>query len=86
VFSLKVGSSHGLWRYKLSGTHDRVMMHSLRRILDTTCQLLGYTSADRSAVYLFYFCAEPFKGYQVCLERMRVVADGGVMHIYPVIS
>lgn len=80
VFSLKVGSSHGLWQYKLSGTHDRVMMHSLRRILNTTCQLLDYTSADRSAVYLFYFSAEPFEGYQVCLEKIRVVAEGGCFY------
>ena len=77
VFSLKVGSSHGLWQFKLSGTHDRVMMHSLRLILNKTCQLLGYDSADRSAVYLFYFSAELFEGYQVCLEKMRVIADGG---------
>ena len=39
VFSLKVGSSHGLWQYKLRGTHDRVMMHSLCHILNKTCQL-----------------------------------------------
>ncbi|MGA2614347.1 MAG: hypothetical protein ABSG38_12985 [Spirochaetia bacterium] len=77
VFSLKIGSSHGLWQYKLSGTHDRVMMHSLRRILDTTCQLLDYSCADRSAVYLFYFSAEPFEGCQVCLEKMRAAASGG---------
>jgi len=77
VFSVKVGSSHGLWQYKVSGTHDRVMMHSLRRILDTTCQLLGYSSADRSAVYLFHFSAEPFEGCQVCLEMIRAAADGG---------
>ncbi len=77
VFSLKVGSSHGLWQFKLSGTHDRVMMHGLRHILDKTCQLLGFDQADRSAVYLFYFSAEPFEGYQVCLEKMREVADGG---------
>ena len=47
VFSLKVGTSHGLWQFKLSGTHDRVMMHSLRHILDKTCQLLGHKYADR---------------------------------------
>jgi hypothetical protein len=76
VISLKVGTSHGLWQFKLSGTHDRVMMHSLRNILDKTCQLLGYEFADRSAVYLFYFSAEPFEGYQVCLEKMRTAADG----------
>ena len=71
MISLKVGSSHGLWQFKLSGTHDRVMMHGLRHILDKTCQLLGYNHADRSAVYLFYFSAEPFEGYQVCLEKIR---------------
>jgi hypothetical protein len=76
VFSLKVGSSHGLWQHKVSGTHDRVMMHSLRQILNRTCQLLGYDCADRSTVYLFYFSAEPFEGCQTCLEKMRV-ADGG---------
>ena len=77
VFSLKVGASHGLWQYKLSGTHDRVMMHSLRHILNKTCQLLGCNCADRAVVYLFYFSAEPFEGYQVRLEKMREVADGG---------
>ena len=77
VISLKVGTSHGLWQFKLSGTHDRVMMHGLRHILDKTCQLLGYNYADRSAVYLFYFSAEPFEGYQVCLEKMRESPDGG---------
>ncbi len=41
VFSLKVGNAHGLWQYKLSGSHDRVMLHSLRHILGKTCQLLG---------------------------------------------
>jgi hypothetical protein len=77
VFSLKVGTSHGLWQFKLSGTHERVMMHSLQAILDKTCQLLGYDHADRSTVYLFYFSAEPFEDYQVCLAKMREVADGG---------
>jgi hypothetical protein len=76
VFSLKLGTSHGLWQYKLSGTHDRVMMHSLRHILNKTCQMLDYNYADRSAVYLFYFSAEPFEGYQVCLEKMRAVTGG----------
>jgi hypothetical protein len=77
VFSLKIGTSHGLWQLKLSGTHDRVMMHGLRPILDKTCQLLDFNNADRSAVYLFHFSAEPFEGYQVCLEKMRAAADGG---------
>jgi hypothetical protein len=77
VFSLKVGTSHGLWQYKVSGTHERVMMHGLRHILNKTCQLLGYEFADRSAVYLFNFSAEPFEGYQVRLEKMRTAADGG---------
>jgi hypothetical protein len=71
VFSLKVGTSHGLWQYKISGTHARVMMHSLRPILDKTCQQLGYDCADRSVVYLFHFSAEPFQGHQVCLEKLR---------------
>ena len=48
VFSLKVGTSRGLWQFKLSGTHDRVMMHSLRHILDKTCQLLDLNHTDRS--------------------------------------
>jgi hypothetical protein len=77
MFSLKVGTSHGLWQYKLSGTHDRVMMHSLRHILNKTCQLLDFNYTDRSAVYLFYFSAEPFAGYHVCLEKVRTAADGG---------
>ena len=77
VISLKIGTSHGLWQFKLSGTHDRVMMHSLRHILDKTCQLLGYDHADRSNVYLFSFSSESFEGYQVCLEKMRTAADGG---------
>jgi hypothetical protein len=76
VFSLKVGTSHGIWQYKLSGTHDRVMMHGLRDILNKTCQLLGFDYADRSVVYLLYFSAEPFQGNQVCLERMREAWDG----------
>jgi hypothetical protein len=76
VFSLKVGTAHGVWQYKLSGTHDRVMMHSLRHILNKTCQLLGFDCADRSVVYLFYFSAEPFQGYQICLEKMREARDG----------
>ena len=77
VFSLKVGTSHGLWQLKLSGTHDRMMMHGLRPILDRTCQLLGYDYPDRSVVYLFYFSAEPFQDCQVTLERMREGRDGG---------
>jgi len=76
VFSLKVGTSHGVWQYKLSGTHDKVMMHGLRHILDRTCQLLGIDCADRSIVFLFHFSVEPFQGYQVCLERMREARDG----------
>ena len=77
VFSLKIGTSHGLWQYKLSGTHDKVMMHGLRQILDGSCRLLGFDCADRSLVYLFSFSAEPFAGWQVCLERMREARDGG---------
>jgi hypothetical protein len=76
VFSLKVGTAHGVWQYKLSGTHDKVMMHSLRHILNKTCQLLGYDYANRSVVYLFYFSAEPFENYQICLGKMRETSDG----------
>jgi len=76
VFSLKVGTSHGVWQYKLSGTHDRVMMHSLRHILNKTCQLLGFDIRDRSIVYLFSFSAEPFQSYHICLERIREAWDG----------
>jgi hypothetical protein len=76
VFSLKVGTAHGVWQYKLSGTHDKVMMHSLRHILNKTCQFLGFDYSDRSVVYLFHFSAEPFEGCQICLERMREARDG----------
>ncbi len=71
VISLKIGTSHGLWQYKIRGTHERVMMHGLKQILDACCQLLGYRLADRSAVYLFHFSAEPFTGHQVCLRKIR---------------
>jgi hypothetical protein len=77
LFGFKIGSSHGLWQYKVSGTHDRMMMHGLRLILDNACQLLGYDYADRSIVYLFHFSAEPFEGYQVCLAKMRESPDDG---------
>jgi hypothetical protein len=77
VFSLKVGASHGLWQLKISGTHERVMMHGLRSILDPTCRLLGLDRADRSVVYLFWFSAEPFQGSQVCLERTRKARGSG---------
>jgi hypothetical protein len=76
VFSLKVGTSHGLWQYKYSGTHDRVMMHGLRHVLDKTCQRLGFDDADRSAVYLCHLSAEPFPGYQLCLAKTRETPDG----------
>ena len=77
VFSLKVGTAHGLWQYKISRTHEKVVLHSLRHILDATCQLLGLDSTDRSLVYLFRFSAEPFDGFQACLERKRETPDGG---------
>ena len=77
IFSLKRGTSHGLWQYKVSGIHERVMMHGVRQILDKTCRLLGYGITDRSAIYLLHLSDEPFKGYQVCLEKIRVAADGG---------
>ena len=82
VFSLKVGASHGVWQYKFSGTHDKVMMHGLRHILDKTCLLLGLDRADRSVVFLFHFSAEPFQGCQVCLERIREAWDGSGMGCY----
>jgi hypothetical protein len=73
VLSLKVGNSHGLWQCKLEGTHERIIMHGVHNILDRTCRLLGIDAADRSAVYLFSFCAEPFQGYQVCLGKIREI-------------
>ncbi|HUI71325.1 MAG TPA: hypothetical protein VL354_12475 [Spirochaetia bacterium] len=76
VVSLKVGTSHGLWQYKTSGTHERVMMHGLRDILTRTCELLGFDSRDRSIIYLLSFSAEPFEGYHVCLERIRQTPTG----------
>jgi hypothetical protein len=76
VFSLKVGASHGLWQYKLSGTHDKVMMHGLRDILDKTCRILGFDRADRSVVYLFHFSAQPFEGCQISLEKVRETRGG----------
>ncbi len=81
VFSLKVGTAAGVWQYKLSGTHDKVMMHRLRHILNKTCQLLGFDFADRSVVYLFYFSSEPFQDFQICLERMRETPDGGCYYM-----
>lgn len=77
VISLKVGTSHGLWQYKLSGTHERVIVHGMRPLLDATCSLLGYDRADREAIYLFHFSAESFQGWQVCLERMKEVPGRG---------
>ena len=53
------------------------MMYSLRQILDKTCLLLGYDTADRSVIYLFHFSAESFEGYQVRLERIREGSGGG---------
>jgi hypothetical protein len=77
ALSLKVGTSHGLWQYKLSGTHERVIVHGMRHILDATCLLLGLDRADREAIYLFHFSAEPFQGYHVCLEKMKEVPGTG---------
>lgn len=76
AFSLKVGTSHGLWQYKIVGSHERVMMHGLRDVLNKTCQALGFNELDRSVVYLFHFSAEPFEGCQVELERVRENSDG----------
>ena len=57
-------------------------MHSLRDILNKTCQLLGFDCEDRSAVYLFHFSAESFQGYQICLERMKEARDGHGLGCY----
>ncbi len=73
VVSVKVGNAHGLWQYKLSGTHDRIILHGLRNILNGACRLLGFDEADRSVVYLFSFSAEAFPGYHLCLEKLREV-------------
>ncbi len=66
-----------MWQYKASGTHDRVIMHGLRPILDNVCRLLGFDTRDRSLVYLFSFSDEPFPGYQVCMQKVREGPDGG---------
>ena len=76
MLSLKRGASHGLWQYKIVGTHQRVMMDGLRNVLDTTCRALGFGGSDRSVVYLFYFSTEPFEGCQVGLEKVRETSDG----------
>jgi hypothetical protein len=76
VFSLKRGASHGLWQYKLGGTHDRIMMQKAAKILDETCRLLGLGRSDRSTVFLFSFSAEPFQGQHVRLEKIREAKDG----------
>jgi len=81
AFSLKVGSSHGLWQYKFSGTHERVVLHQMRHILNKTCQLLGYDYLDRSSVYLFAFSSGPFEEHQVCLQKMREAAGGGCYYM-----
>jgi len=84
VVSVKIGNAHGLWQYKLSGTHDRIILHGLRHILNGACQLLGFDDADRSVVYLFSFSAEPFPGYQLCLEKLREVQGRGAGCYYGV--
>ena len=76
VLSLKRGASHGLWQYKIVGTHERVILNGLRNILDKTCQALGESESDRSVVYLLHFSAEPFEGCQVGLEKVRETTDG----------
>ncbi len=76
IFSLKIGTAAGLWQYKVSGTHEKVVMHGLRRILNGTCERLGFDTADRSVVYLFSFSSEPFPGWQICLERIREAPGG----------
>jgi hypothetical protein len=76
ALSLKRGASHGLWQYKIVGTHERVIVNGLRNILDKTCQALGESGSDRSVVYLLHFSAEPFEGCQVGLERVRETTDG----------
>jgi hypothetical protein len=77
VFSVKLGTSHGLWQYKTRGTHDRVVLHGFRHVLNATCQLLGFDHADRSVIYLFRFSSEPFEDYQVCLQKIRETSAGG---------
>jgi len=76
VFSVKVGTSHGLWQYKQSGTHERVVLHGLQPLLDAACRLLGYDRRDRSAIYHFSFSPEPFEGWQVRMEKTREGSDG----------
>jgi hypothetical protein len=80
TLSEKVGNSHGLWQYKLAGTHERVILHGARSILDGTCRLLGFDGADRSTVYLFSFSAQPFPGFQVCVEKVREAGDAGCFY------
>ena len=75
TLSVKVGSSHGLWQFKLAGTHERIILHAARNILDGTCRLLGFDRADRSIVYLLSFSDEPFAGCQVCLGKMRKASE-----------
>jgi len=77
VISLKLGASHGLWQYKVSGTHERVILHGMSPILNTTCQLLGHDRRDHSVVYLFSFSDGPFETWQVLLERVAETSDGG---------
>ncbi len=77
TISLKRGTSHGLWQYKTSGTHDRVILDGMRQILDRTCRLLGYDDPDRSTIYLFSFSSEPFEGYQACARKTREDPAGG---------
>lgn len=85
TLSVKIGSSHGLWQFKLAGTHERVILHGARDVLDGTCRLLGFDCANGSAVYLFSFSAQPFPGSQVCLEKVREVpAAGGADCFYRV--
>jgi hypothetical protein len=38
--------------------------------------LLGFDYADRSVIYLFHCSAEPFQGYQICLEKIKETRDG----------
>jgi len=76
VISLKVGASHGLWQYKVSGTHERIILNGLRDVLDRSCQLRGFDPSDRSVVYLLSFSAEPFEGEHVSLAEVREVPAG----------
>ena len=78
VFSLKVGNAHGLWQYKLSGSHDRVMLHSLRHILGKTCQLLGLDFPGSISCFSFLLLRRTFtaQGLFPLFVNTRYLARG----------